>query len=289
MKRTQCNCDENIKKDFDNCSQSLEWLVIHYDIKQLDNMRKDYQLLCNIEIADQQQWITKQRKQIERDLMRTFPNEPFFQSKHGKEALQRLLFTIAIYDIGVGFVQGMNFLAGALLFHSEECVAFWNYVTLYERLQLRDIYLENLPGLSKHIQIIQLLCMSQQRKLYDMFLKNNVQFENFCIPWFLSMLAMVIPIRSFVRILSNQNLVIKPMILSRWIFVYKLILSFLQNLELICEGPELLMELTSKTYKWNHCIPLANNLNLDKKFIDLMLESFDQDKQTFLIKLYNGN
>ncbi|CAD8049439.1 unnamed protein product [Paramecium sonneborni] len=277
MKRTQCTCDENLKKDFENCSQSIEWLKIHYDIKKLDNMRNDYQQLCKIEIADQQQWITKQRKQIERDLMRTFPNEPFFQQKHGKEALQRLLYTIAIYDMGVGYVQGMNFLAGALLFHSEECVAFWNYVTLYERLQLRDIYLENLPGLSKHIQIVQLLCMSQQRKLYDMFLKNNVQFENFCIPWFLSMLAMVIPIRSY-------NSVMKPIIQSRWIFVYKLILSYLQNCELICEGPELLMELTSQTHKWTQCIPLAQNLNLDKNFINLMLESFDQDKQTFLIK-----
>ncbi|CAD8134088.1 unnamed protein product [Paramecium pentaurelia] len=277
MNRKQCKCDENLKKDFENCSQSIEWLKIHYDIKKLDNMRNDYQQLCKIEIADQQQWITKQRKQIERDLMRTFPNEPFFQQKEGKEALQRLLYTIAIYDMGVGYVQGMNFLAGALLFHSEECVAFWNYVTLYERLQLRDIYLENLPGLSKHIQIVQLLCMSQQRKLYDLFLKNNVQFENFCIPWFLSMLAMVIPIRSY-------NLVMKPMILNRWLFIYKLILSYLQNCELNCEGPELLMELTSQTHKWNQCIPLANNLNLDKKFIDLMLESFDQDKQTFLIK-----
>lgn len=46
----------------------------------------------------------KQKKQIERDLMRTFPNETFFQSKPGKEALQRLLFAIAIYDVQVGYV-----------------------------------------------------------------------------------------------------------------------------------------------------------------------------------------
>ena len=53
------------------------------------------------------------------------------------------MFAIAIYDVQVGYVQGMNFLAGALLFHSDEYVAFWNYVTLYERLELRDIDLES--------------------------------------------------------------------------------------------------------------------------------------------------
>lgn len=35
------------------------------------------------------------------------------------------------------------------------------------------------------------------------------------------------------------------------------------------------MELTSQTHKWNQCIPLAQNLKIDKKFIDLMLDSFD--------------
>lgn len=38
----------------------------------------------------------------------------------------------------------MNFLAGALLYHSEEYVAFWNYVILLECLELRDIYLESI-------------------------------------------------------------------------------------------------------------------------------------------------
>lgn len=41
------------------------------------------------------------------------------------------------------------------------------------------------------------------------------------------------------------------------------------------EGPELLLELTNQTHKWNLCIPLANTIKIDKKFIDKMLDSFD--------------
>ena len=38
----------------------------------------------------------------------------------------------------------MNFLVAALLYHGEEYVAFWNFVSLYETLQLRDIFLESI-------------------------------------------------------------------------------------------------------------------------------------------------
>lgn len=41
----------------------------------------------------------------------------------------------------------MNFLIGALLYHGEEYVAFWNYVIIYEKLELRDIYLESMSKL----------------------------------------------------------------------------------------------------------------------------------------------
>ena len=35
----------------------------------------------------------------------------------------------------------MNYLMAGLLYHSEEYIAFWNFVVAYERLELRDIYL----------------------------------------------------------------------------------------------------------------------------------------------------
>jgi len=35
----------------------------------------------------------------------------------------------------------MNFIAGSLLFHAEEYIAFWVLVSLFEELEMRDIFL----------------------------------------------------------------------------------------------------------------------------------------------------
>lgn len=55
--------------------------------------------------------------------------------------LENILTTYATYDPQIGYVQGMNFIAGALLCHSEEYVAFWLLVMAIEKFEMRDIYL----------------------------------------------------------------------------------------------------------------------------------------------------
>jgi hypothetical protein len=41
----------------------------------------------------------------------------------------------------------MNFIVGALLYHSSPDVAFWLFVALLEEYEMRDIYLPEFPGL----------------------------------------------------------------------------------------------------------------------------------------------
>ena len=70
--------------------------------------------------------------------------------------MQILLECIAKYDpqigylfnlflknlkIKIGYVQGMNFIAAALLYHAEEYIAFWLFILIFERFEMRDIYL----------------------------------------------------------------------------------------------------------------------------------------------------
>lgn len=74
----------------------------------------------------------------------------------------------------------MNFLAGSLLYHAEEYLAFWILVTIFETLEMRDIFLPGivfsykpfiycvgLPGLSKHCQIIDMLIFNYLPKVYS--------------------------------------------------------------------------------------------------------------------------
>jgi hypothetical protein len=82
--------------------------------------------------------------QIRRDLNRSFPDCTFFAvNSPGQIALERLLISLCKYDPSIGYVQGMNFVAGALLYHCSEEVAFWLLVSLIEDHEMRDIYM---PG-----------------------------------------------------------------------------------------------------------------------------------------------
>lgn len=56
--------------------------------------------------------------------------------------LKRVLTAFAKYDPVIGYVQGMNFLAASLLLHAEEYVAFWLLVLLFEKLEMRDIFMQ---------------------------------------------------------------------------------------------------------------------------------------------------
>ena len=51
----------------------------------------------------------------------------------------------------------MNFIVGSLLYHCNEVMAFWLFVSLLEDCEMRDIFVQGLPGLFKHSQIIYIL------------------------------------------------------------------------------------------------------------------------------------
>jgi hypothetical protein len=82
----------------------------------------------------------------------------------------------------------MNYIAANLLFHAEETLAFWLFEHLFKKFQIRDLYiasttnfidfliffLDNLdfPGLSKHLQLIDMLIMIHLPDLYSHLVKN---------------------------------------------------------------------------------------------------------------------
>lgn len=65
----------------------------------------------------------------------------------------------------------MNFIVGTLLYHCDEVMAFWLFVSLIEDCELRDIYLPGLPGLYKHSQIIEMLIDKNLNDVYHHFVR----------------------------------------------------------------------------------------------------------------------
>jgi hypothetical protein len=65
-----------------------------------------------------------------------------------------VLLAFSKYDQSIGYVQGMNFIVGSLLYHCSEEIAFWLFVSLIEDYEMRDIFQPKLPGLYKHSQVL---------------------------------------------------------------------------------------------------------------------------------------
>ena len=86
--------------------------------------------------------------QIEKDLLRTFPNNYYFSSMdtEGTKRLRRVLYTTAWTLPEIGYCQGMGMLVAMLLLVMEEEEAFWSLRAILLRLIPRDYYSSTLLG-----------------------------------------------------------------------------------------------------------------------------------------------
>lgn len=88
--------------------------------------------------------------------------------------MRRVLTAFSNYDLQVDYVQGMNFIVGALLYHANEVMTFWLFVSLIEDCEMRDIYMAGLPGLFKHSHIINSLVISNMTDLAEHFVSKYI-------------------------------------------------------------------------------------------------------------------
>ncbi|KAM0993947.1 hypothetical protein EV2_009860 [Malus domestica] len=140
----------------------------------------------------------KWRRQIEKDIPRTFPGHPAL-NENGRNSLRRLLLAYARHNPSVGYCQAMNFFAGLLLLLMPEENAFWalvgiidNYFDGYyteemieaqvDQLVFEDLVREKFPKLVNHLDFL------------------GVQVGWIIGPWFLSIFVNMIPWESVIRV-----------------------------------------------------------------------------------------
>jgi hypothetical protein len=161
--RPRCKCKK--LKDKPYCLTVQHWLD---NIKDKTNKTFDYKVIETIyfgfieEINKiQTEEYKKNLAQIETDIDRTFPTlEGFKRTIKGHIAitqLKNLLRAVAKYNPKMGYVQGMNFVVGSLLYHSCEVVAFWLFEILLNYYQVLGVYADNLTDLYMHCEVINIL------------------------------------------------------------------------------------------------------------------------------------
>ncbi|KAH6646704.1 rab-GTPase-TBC domain-containing protein [Truncatella angustata] len=126
-------------------------------------------------------------------------------SKHAQAAgLQEGLFGVckayALFDEGVGYAQGMNFLIMPLLFNMPEDEAFCLLVRLMNHYKLRDLFIQDMPGLHMHLYQFERLLEDLEPAVYCHLKRRGISPHLYATQWFLTLFAYRFPLQLVLRI-----------------------------------------------------------------------------------------
>ncbi|RKP14419.1 rab-GTPase-TBC domain-containing protein, partial [Piptocephalis cylindrospora] len=141
---------------------------------------------------------------IEKDLPRTYPQHPYFkeEASGGQAALGRVVRAYAVYDDGVGYCQGMAFIAGALLLHMPEEAAFGVLVRLMVSYGLRGHYTPRMPGLRRRLHQFTRLLERHDPDIAQLLDGEGIAPEAFVAPWLLTCFGYRSPLTLVLRTLD---------------------------------------------------------------------------------------
>ncbi|CZT43951.1 probable GTPase-activating protein GYP5 [Rhynchosporium secalis] len=144
--------------------------------------------------------LLKLDKAIKRDLGARTSFSKFAASSGLQEGLFGVCRAYALFDEGVGYAQGMNFLAMPLLFNMPEEEAFCLLVRLMNQYHLRDLFKADMPGLHMHLYQFERLLEDFEPALYCHLHRRQVTPHLYATQWFLTLFAYRFPLQLVLRI-----------------------------------------------------------------------------------------
>lgn len=139
--------------------------------------------------------------EIEKDLNRSLPEYPGFQSAEGIDRLRRVLTAYSWINEEVGYCQAMNIVVAALLIYMSESQAFFLLSILCDRL-LPGYYSTTMYGTLLDQKVFESLVEKTMPILWDHLVKSDVQLSVVSLPWFLSLYINSMPLVFAFRVLD---------------------------------------------------------------------------------------
>ncbi|CAB5186600.1 unnamed protein product [Rhizophagus irregularis] len=140
-------------------------------------------------------------EEIEKDLNRSLPEYPAYQTKEGINTLRRVLTAYSWKDPELGYCQAMNIVASAILIYMSEEQAFWTLSVLCDRL-IPGYYSTSMYGAILDQIIFEHYVQNKMPLLYEHFQNVDVQLSVACLPWFLSLYINSMPLLFAFRVLD---------------------------------------------------------------------------------------
>ncbi|KAJ5605675.1 hypothetical protein N7510_008456 [Penicillium lagena] len=144
--------------------------------------------------------LQKLEKAIRRDLGARTSYSRYFVSQGNQESLFGLCKAYALYDEAVGYAQGMNFIVMPLLFNMDEVEAFALLVKLMNKYGLREMFIQDMPGLHRSLYQFERLLEDLEPTLYCHLRRRGVHPQLYATQWFLTLFAYRFPLQLVLRI-----------------------------------------------------------------------------------------
>jgi hypothetical protein len=139
--------------------------------------------------------------EIEKDLNRSLPEYPGFQSEEGIGRLRRVLTAYSWVNADVGYCQAMNIVVAALLIYMSETQAFFLLSALCDRL-VPGYYSTTMYGTLLDQKVFESLVEKTMPILWEHLVKSDVQLSVVSLPWFLSLYINSMPLVFAFRVLD---------------------------------------------------------------------------------------
>ncbi|SAM75420.1 probable MDR1-Mac1p interacting protein [Ustilago bromivora] len=140
-------------------------------------------------------------EEIEKDLNRSLPEYPAYQTAEGIETLRRVLVAYSWKNPELGYCQAMNIVVAAILIYMSEEQCFWLLDTLCERL-LPGYYTQSMSGTLLDQKVFENLVQRTLPMIHEHFVKTDIQLSVASLPWFLSLYINSMPMIFAFRIVD---------------------------------------------------------------------------------------
>ena len=162
--------------------------------------------------------------EIKRDINRTFYTSKFVEG-NGKKMLSDILTALAFIRPEIGYCQGMNFIAGALInFIDDEERCFWIFLSFIDNIDMNNLYTKNMPDYSIRVYQLNYYIKEYFPELSFHFKKHQINPDVFFSKWILTIFSNYLPFDVLYKVWD-------VFIIDKWKAIFKFSLMILNSMK----------------------------------------------------------